>query len=91
MIYKCYPHDRAHFATALRKDSHTGNLTWDNAPGQDVLIVQTAYGVDASKILEGLCNTLSDSVGCFLISVDGFILRYLYVRCVNTVVYILIL
>lgn len=59
MRYECCPNDPDHFATALRRDVHTRKLTWDNAQGQDVIIVQTAFGVSASAILDEICEALN--------------------------------
>ncbi len=61
MRYECCPNDPDHFATALRRDSHTHRLTWDNSRGQDVIIVQTAFGVSASAILSEICAALNSN------------------------------
>lgn len=61
MKYECCLNDPDHFATALRKDSQTSRLTWDNSKGQDVIIVQTAFSVSASDILNEICNALNSN------------------------------
>ena len=61
MKYKCCPNDPEYFATALRRDGHTHRLTWDNARGQDVIIVQTTFGVSASAILNEICDALNNN------------------------------
>lgn len=61
MKYKCYPHDPDFYATDLRKDRHTNRLTWNNARGQDVLIVQTAFDVKAADLLDELCVALNNN------------------------------
>lgn len=61
MKYECCPNDPDHFATALRRDNHTQKLIWDNSRGQDVIIVQTAFGVDASNILNDICDALNNN------------------------------
>lgn len=61
MRYEAYPNDPERFATALRRDNHTKKLMWDNARGQDVLIVQTPFGQEAAPLLEALCQSLNTS------------------------------
>lgn len=61
MRYICCPNDPDHYATNLRVDGVTKNLIWDSARGQDVLIVQTAFGESASERLEAICGALSET------------------------------
>ena len=58
MIYKYSPNNPARFATNLRRDKTTKNLMWDNANGQDVLIVQTPFGSSAVDYIEEICHLL---------------------------------
>lgn len=60
MQYDYVAYDSKHYSTALRLDPSTGNLTWDNVNGQDVMIVQTPFGIDASEIMaEQICPAIS--------------------------------
>lgn len=54
------PNDRDQFATNLRRDNMSKNLNWDNTRGQDVVIVQTAFGEDAVDIIDEICKALSN-------------------------------
>ncbi len=55
MQYKYCPNDPVHYATNLRREQGTRNLKWDNARGQDVLLVQTPFECNAVEIIEELC------------------------------------
>jgi len=59
-IMKCIilENDPDRFATNLRRDNLTQNLIWDNAKGQDVLIVQTPFGKSVVSILDEMCKSL---------------------------------
>lgn len=59
MKYQCCPHDPEQFATNLRRDSYTRNLTWDSAKGQGVLIVQVRFGEEENLTTEELCEILN--------------------------------
>ena len=61
MIYKYSPNNPARFATNLRLDKTTKNLMWDNANGQDVLIVQTPFGSSAIDYIEEICHLLPNA------------------------------
>ncbi len=61
MEYQCASYDPERFATNLRRDAVTRNLTWDNAKGQSVLIVQTPFGQSASDRLSDICSALSEA------------------------------
>lgn len=56
----CCPNNSDRFATNLRRDAVTKNLIWDNARGQDVLIVQTPFGKSAVLMLQELCDALEE-------------------------------
>lgn len=60
MKYICCPTDNDHFATALRRDKHTGKLLWDSTNRQDVLMVQSPYGEDVTERLEEICGQLCE-------------------------------
>lgn len=55
MQYQYCPNNPEQYATNLRREQGTRNLKWDNARGQDVLIVQTTFGSSAETIIEELC------------------------------------
>ncbi len=59
MKYICNPYNQQFFATALRKNTNTEGLTWENANGQDVIIIQSAFGVGATEKLPEICEALS--------------------------------
>ena len=60
MEYKYVPYDPNHYATDLQKNYKSNHLDWDSSPGQNVLILQTPYGVKATDIQESITgNTLS--------------------------------
>ena len=50
----CAP-DPKHYAADLRLDSHGGVLQWVSGRGQDVLIVQTAFGVNPIEKMDIIC------------------------------------
>lgn len=58
MKYQYCPNDPEHYATNLRREQGTRNLKWDNARGQDVLLVQTPFECSAIDIIEELCNRM---------------------------------
>lgn len=58
MRYQYCPNDPTRYATNLRREQGTNNLTWDNARGQDVLIVQTPFGSAAEGVIEELCGIM---------------------------------
>ena len=58
MTYNYSPNNPSRFATNLRRDKTTKNLMWDNANGQDVLIVQTPFGSSAIDYIEEICHLL---------------------------------
>lgn len=58
MRYEYVPNDPQRFATNLRRDSAGGNLTWDNARGQEVLIIQTPFGQSAMDKMPQICEAL---------------------------------
>ena len=59
MQYQYCPNDPERFATNLRREHGTRNLKWDNARGQDVLLVQTPFGSSAVEIIEDLCQRMA--------------------------------
>lgn len=61
MEYRYCANDPSRFATNLRRDHGRPNLMWDNARGQDVLIVQTPFQQAAVGIIEELCEAMSRS------------------------------
>lgn len=52
------PNDPAHFATNLRRANGTRTLKWDNAGGQDVILVQTPFECNAVDIIQDICAEL---------------------------------
>lgn len=59
MKFCCCPNDPERFATNLRRDNTTGNLMWDNAQGQDALIIQTPFGISPTDQLDEICEAMS--------------------------------
>ena len=53
------PGNPEHFATNLRRDAAGKCLMWDNAPGQEVLLVQTAFGKFPAEDGTAMCAALS--------------------------------
>ena len=51
MQYQYCPNDPQRYATNLRREQGTRNLLWDNARGQDVLLVQTPFEMDAVDLM----------------------------------------
>ena len=62
MRYRYCPNSADWYATNLRQDRGTGNLTWDNNRGQDVLIVQTPFEYNAENLMEELCQLMEEAV-----------------------------
>lgn len=62
MRYQYCSNDPERYATNLRKDQGTCNLKWDNARGQDVLIVQTPFECSAEHLIEELCVIMEQIV-----------------------------
>ena len=60
MRYIYCPNDPSRFATNLRRDQSKPNLMWDNARGQDVLIIQTPFQHKAVSIIEELCKAMGE-------------------------------
>lgn len=58
MQYQYCPNDPQRYATNLRREQGTRNLLWDNARGQDVLLVQTPFEMDAVDLMEELCRRM---------------------------------
>lgn len=58
MKYEYTPNDPKRFSTNLRYDLKTKNLIWDNASGQNVIIVQTPFGESAVSRIEEICVAL---------------------------------
>lgn len=56
MQYQYCPNDPTRYATNLRRELGTRNLKWDNARGQDVLLVQTPFECNAVDIIKELCG-----------------------------------
>lgn len=63
MQYIYSPYDPNRWATNLRYDKLTNMLMWDNAPGQDVFIVQTSFGLNAVDRMDRVCESLSHMPG----------------------------
>lgn len=61
MKYKYCPNDPQRYATNLRREQGTRNLKWDNARGQDVLLVQTPFEVSAVELIEELCGYMENA------------------------------
>lgn len=59
MKFEWLPYDKERYATALRKDDRSQMLVWDSAAGQDAVIVQTPFGVEAKNHLDELCAALN--------------------------------
>ena len=62
MRYQYCPNDPQRYATNLRREQGTRNLKWDNARGQDVLLVQTPFEVSAESMMEELCQVMEKAV-----------------------------
>ena len=58
MKYQYCPNDPQRYATNLRREQGTKNLRWDNARGQDVLLVQTPFEMNAADLMEELCSQM---------------------------------
>lgn len=52
------PNNPERFATNLRRDLKTKNLMWDNAQGQDVIMIQTPFGENAVSRIVEICEVL---------------------------------
>lgn len=61
MKYQYCPNDPQRYATNLRREQGTRNLKWDNARGQDVLLVQTPFETSAVDLIEELCNQMEQT------------------------------
>ena len=59
MRYECVSYDPQHYATNLRFDKKNNRLNWETAQGQDVLIIQTPFGVAADDHLDAICQELN--------------------------------
>lgn len=68
MRYQYCPNDTDRYATNLRRERGTRNLKWDNARGQDVLIVQTPFECSAEYLMEELCSLMEQTV----LQTDGY-------------------
>lgn len=62
MRYQYCPNDPIRYATNLRREQGTRSLTWDNARGQDALIVQTPFECSAESVIEELCAIMERTV-----------------------------
>ncbi len=60
MRYIYLPTNPEHYATGLRRDAERGTLRWDNANGQDTLLIQTPFGKKASDYMESLCREMPE-------------------------------
>lgn len=60
MKYNYCPYDQNYFATNLHLDGGTKRLVWDSARGQDVLLIQTPYGQNATERIEDICTVLEN-------------------------------
>lgn len=58
MTYRYSPYSSACYATMLRRDTATGNLTWDSSKGRTVLVVQCGYGRLPYEDMEEICSRL---------------------------------
>lgn len=58
MTYQYSPYSSACYATMLRRDTTTGNLTWDSSKGRTVLVVQCGYGRYPYEDMEEICGLL---------------------------------
>lgn len=61
MFYQYCPNDPQRYATNLRREQGTRNLKWDNARGQDVLLVQTPFECSAVNMIEELCQAMENT------------------------------
>ena len=59
MQYEYHNFNPERYATALRYDSKVKRLVWDCAGGQDVLIIQTPYGVNPVDEIQKICEKLT--------------------------------
>jgi hypothetical protein len=82
MRYEYCPSDLTRYATNLRKVD-TGQLQWDSAPGQDVLIIQTPYGEDPTEKIDDILKTFDTAEPKH----DKFteVMNGVWVRCVTAV------
>lgn len=62
MRYQYCPNHADRYATNLRRERGTRNLKWDNARGQDVLLVQTPFECGAEALMEELCPLMEQTV-----------------------------
>ena len=62
MRYQYCPNDPIRYATNLRREQGTRSLKWDNARGQDVLIVQTPFECSAEDVIGELCAIMERTV-----------------------------
>lgn len=58
MTYRYSPYSSACYATMLRRDTATGNLTWDSSKGRTVLVIQCGYGRFPYEDMEEICARL---------------------------------
>lgn len=83
MRYEYVPADGVHFATGIRRDEKRNVLDWSCAKGQENLVVQTAYNVMATDIIEELLVTLSGAVPVpheYVEAVPGVYVRMFHAR-----------
>ncbi|MCI9120439.1 MAG: hypothetical protein HFG00_02770 [Oscillibacter sp.] len=62
MQYQYCPHNPARYATNLLRERGSSRLYWENADGQDVLLVQTPFGVPAAERMEALCQAMGKTL-----------------------------
>lgn len=60
MRYQYCPNNPERYATNLRRDKGAGNLKWNSARGQDVLLVQVPFGWNAEEIIGELCQAMEE-------------------------------
>lgn len=62
MRYQYCPNNPERYATNLHREQGTKNLQWDNARGQDVLLIQTPFGCIGESVVEELCVLMEQTV-----------------------------
>ena len=60
MIYQYQPNDPQRYATNLRREQGKQTLTWDHARGQDVILIQTPFRVNAAEKMEEICQAMTE-------------------------------
>ena len=64
MTYTYAPSNSNRFATNLMADKQKNRLTWDSSSGQEVLILQTPFGVNGGSSAKELCGEDRSVIEC---------------------------